>query len=39
MEIKDYRVVDGEAHQHSNEVVLSDRDHDDGHDDERCCCC
>ena len=32
MEIKDYRVVDGEAHQHSNQVVLSG--HGDHHDDE-----
>ena len=30
MEIKDYWVVDGEAHQHSNEVVLSE-DNDDDH--------
>ena len=30
VEIKDYWVVDGEAHQHSNEVVLSE-DNDDDH--------
>ena len=32
VEIKDYWVVDGEAHQHSNEVVLSDHDDHDDHD-------
>ena len=34
MEIKDYWVVDGEAHQHSNEVVLSDHDEDEDDEDD-----